>query len=117
MHHGRHMADPWSHNSNTCQFPMSAQCTHVQSYIYISLTHMLLVANCANTKGCKKAKEMSETFACGYSSESSHQELSNKYQYDRVQMFFKILYILDLWTKVALALEGLINGSPPYMYS
>ena len=91
---------------------------------------MLVVVNFANTKGCKKAKTMCETFACGYSSESSHQELSNKYQYYRVQMFFKILYILDLsslsigrvnkwFTALYVQLKGvsLINGFSPYMYN
>ena len=42
---------------------------------------MLLVANYANTKNKEK---MTETLAHEYSSESTHQELSNKYQHDRV---------------------------------
>ena len=33
-------------------------------------------------------------------------ELSNKYQYDRVKMFFFKLCVLVFWTKVASALEG-----------
>ena len=50
---------------------------------------------------------MTETMACGYSSESTQRELSNENQYDRVLMGFKNLCILVLWTKVAPALEGL----------
>ena len=56
---------------------------------------------------------MTETLANGYSSESTQQELSNEYQHDRVQMFFKNLCIPVLWMKVASALEGL-NGSTEY---
>ena len=50
---------------------------------------------------------MTETLAYGYSSESSQRELSNEYQHDRVEMVFKHLCVLVLWTKVASALEGL----------
>ena len=50
---------------------------------------------------------MTETLANGYSSESTHQELSNEYNHDRVSMIFKKIFILKLWTKVASALEGL----------
>ena len=50
---------------------------------------------------------MNETLANGYSSKSTQRELSNEYQHDRVWMFFKNIYILVLWTKVASALEGL----------
>ena len=50
---------------------------------------------------------MTETLANGYSSESTHQELSNEYQHDRILMIFKIICILMLWTKVASALEEL----------
>ena len=50
---------------------------------------------------------MTETLACGYSSDSTHRELSNEYQYDRVKMVFKNLCVFVLWMKVALALEGL----------
>ena len=42
-----------------------------------------------------------------YSSESTQWELSNRYQHDRVKMFFKSICVLLLWTKVASALEGL----------
>ena len=50
---------------------------------------------------------MAETMAHGYSSESIQRELSNEYQHDRVWMVFKIICILVVWPKVALALEGL----------
>ena len=50
---------------------------------------------------------MTETLADGYSFESTQRELSNEYQYDRVLMVYKNLCIVALWTKVALALEGL----------
>ena len=58
----------------------------------------------------QKHEKLTETLAHGYSTESIQQELSNEYQHDRVEMVFKNLYILVLWAKVALALEGL---SPP----
>ena len=50
---------------------------------------------------------MTENPAYGYSSDSSQRKLSNGYQYDRVQMAFKSLCVLVLWTKVASALEEL----------
>ena len=50
---------------------------------------------------------MTQTLANGYSSESTQLELFNEYQDDRVQMVFRKLCILVLWTKVASALEGL----------
>ena len=50
---------------------------------------------------------MSETLANGYSFESTHGELSDEYQHDRVEMVFKDLSILVLRTKVPLALDGL----------
>ena len=59
-------------------------------------------------KMMQKNFEMTETLAYGYSSESTPRELSNEYQHDRVYMFFQNLYIIVLWTKVALALEGLM---------
>ena len=56
---------------------------------------------------------MTKTLANGYSSESSHRELSNEYQHDRVLSVFKSLSIVVLWMKVASALEGLKeNGNP-----
>ena len=51
---------------------------------------------------------MTETLANGYSSENTRRELSNEYQHDRVSMVFINLCILVHWTKVALALKGLI---------
>ena len=51
---------------------------------------------------------MNETLANGYSSESTQRELSNEYQHDRVSAVFKNLSILELWTKVVLALIGLM---------
>ena len=45
--------------------------------------------------------------AHGYPSESTPLELSNEYQHDRVEVFFKNLCVLVLWKKVASALEGL----------
>ena len=68
---------------------------------------MLQVAKLAFTKWCKKPEKMTETLADGYSSESTQQELSNEYQYDRVEVF-KDSFVLVLWTKVALAFEGLM---------
>ena len=41
------------------------------------------------------------------SSKSTQWELSNEYQHGRVDMVFKIVCVLVLWTKVAPALEGL----------
>ena len=64
----------------------------------------------------KKLRKMTETMAHRYSSESTRRELSNEYQYDRVQMFFKNLCILVLWTKVASALEGLSIIGPDNTY-
>ena len=37
----------------------------------------------------------------------TQKEISNEYQHDRVEMVFKNLCVLVLWTKVASALEGL----------
>ena len=50
---------------------------------------------------------MTEILAHGHSYESTQGELSDVYQHDRVLLFFKNLCVLVLWTKVALALEGL----------
>ena len=53
----------------------------------------------------------------GYSSESTHGELSNECQHDRVLMVFKNLCILVLWTKVASSLEGLsLSCCPPFTH-
>ena len=67
---------------------------------------MLLVANLANTKTCKKPRKITETLANGHSSESTRQELSNEYQDDRVSMVFQESCIIVLWMKVVSALEG-----------
>ena len=58
-------------------------------------------------KMMKKSWNMTETFSYGYSSEGTLQELSNEYQHDRVQMVFKNIFILVLWTKLVSALKGL----------
>ena len=55
----------------------------------------------------QKTSKMTESLANGHSSESTQWELSNEYQHDRVWMVFTNLCICVLWTKVALALEGL----------
>ena len=54
----------------------------------------------------------------GYSSESgesTRRELSSEYQHDRVLMVFKTLCIFMLWTKITLALEGLVGLISPYI--
>ena len=77
------------------------------SWKNIWLTLMLL-ANLANTKWWKKNfLIMIVTLTHGYSSKSTQQQLSNEYQKDRVSMFFKKLWVLVFWTKVASVLEGL----------
>ena len=58
-------------------------------------------------KMMQKTLKMTETLAYGHSSESTQWDPSNEYQHDRVQMFFKNLQVLVLWTKVASAMEGL----------
>ena len=55
-----------------------------------------------------KTCKMTKTLANGYSSESIQRELSNEYQHDRVKMIFIMFCFFVHWTKVALALEGLI---------
>ena len=42
-----------------------------------------------------------------HSYERTQRELSNEYQHDRVEIFFKNLFAFVLWVKVASALEGL----------
>ena len=68
---------------------------------------MMLVANFARYKILQKTWKMTKSHANGYSSESTQQELSNEYQHDRVWMVFKNIFVIVLWTKVALSLEGL----------
>ena len=53
---------------------MVDQCRLNQDGISKWLTLMLLVANLADTKGCKKPEKMTETLANGYSSESTQRE-------------------------------------------
>ena len=55
---------------------------------------MLLVANLVITKWCKKLLNITETMANGYSFKSTHQELSNDFEYDRAHMHFKIFVSL-----------------------
>ena len=55
----------------------------------------------------KMKKNITETLANGYSSESTRRELSNEYQDDRVSIFFQESCIFVLWMKVVSALEGL----------
>ena len=50
---------------------------------------------------------MTETLANGYSNESTHRQLFNEYQHDRVLMVFKQLCVSVLQMNVASALEGL----------
>ena len=47
--------------------------------------------------------------ANGYSSESTQQELSNEYQYDRVKMIIIFFCFFVDWTKIISAVEGLIE--------
>ena len=58
-------------------------------------------------KMMQKNFKMTETLANGYSYESAQRELSNQYQHDRVQMVFKICYVIAYYTKVVSALKGL----------
>ena len=82
-----------------------------------TLTLLLLLANLTNTKWCKKLVKLTETIANGYSSESTQQELSNEYQHNKVSMVLKNLCIFVLWTKVALALEGITIQQEQWVYS
>ena len=54
----------------------------------------------------QKNFKMTETVAYGYSTESTQWELSNDYQYYRMEMAFIICCNLVLWTKIVLALKG-----------
>ena len=58
-------------------------------------------------KMMQKNWEMTKILSHGYSSDSTQWEFSNEYQHDRVYIVFKNLYVIVLWMKVALALEGL----------
>ena len=70
------------------------------------LTLMLLELKFGQNKIMQKTSKMTETMTYGYSSESTHWELSNEYQHDRVWMVLKNICDFVLWRKVALALEG-----------
>ena len=56
---------------------------------------------------------MTEILAYGYSSESTQRELSNEYKHDMGLDRFQKSSVLVLWTKVALALEGLTRIIDP----
>ena len=71
------------------------------------LTLTLVVANLVNTKCRKENWKIIETFAIGFSSESTQRELFNEYQHDMVLTVIKNLCIPVLFTKVDFALEGL----------
>ena len=67
----------------------------------------------------QKTCEMTETLANAtprYSFESTQQELSNKYQHDRVLRVFRKFCVLVLWTKVKASavyvLEKSLHGLP-----
>ena len=64
-------------------------------------------------KMMQKPEKNTESLAHGYSSESTciPLELSNEYQHERVWMSFKNRCIFMPWTKVASALEGLMDDS------
>ena len=55
---------------------------------------------------------MAGNLAYEYSSESTQWELFKEYQHDSIQKVFKNLWILMLWMKVAIALEGLNTENP-----
>ena len=68
---------------------------------------MLLVANLANTKYCKKNGKITENLAHGYSSEYSVIAIQWIPTWLSKLEVFKNLCVLVLWKKVASALEGL----------
>ena len=98
-----------------CRFTIRSTNVFWWELLWPLKTLRLLVANLANTQYTKTSK-MTENQAHGYSYENAQGELSNEYQHDRVWMVFKNLCVLVLWTKVALALEGLIIGSRAITY-
>ena len=77
-----------------------------------SLTPVLLVANFANTKWCKKL-ENDWILAHGYSSESTQRELFQWIPTLQGLDDFQNSLHLVLCMKVASALEGLIKNYPP----
>ena len=72
------------------------------------LTLMLLVANLAITKWCKKPEKLLKPWQTGTHLRVLSKSYQNEYQHNRVSMFFKKSWILVFWTKVASALEGLM---------
>ena len=58
--------------------------------------------------------EKKRSLADMYLSESTQRELSIEYQRDRVQMVVKYLWVLVLWMKVDVILEGLSKFSCTY---
>ena len=54
----------------------------------------------------QRSLQIMETWANGYSYESTHGELYNDYQRDRAWMVFGSLCLLVVCTKVDIALEG-----------
>ena len=55
----------------------------------------------------QKSWKIAETLAHEYSSESTHRELSNEYQHERVCMVTQNLCTSLLWTRIVSAYEGL----------
>ena len=77
---------------------------HVSSLLYCSYQYLnliLVVANLANKKWCKKPRYNDRNPGIWYSSESTLRELSNGYQHDRFRWFSKIFGSLCFkWMKV-----------------
>ena len=70
------------------------------------LTLMLLVANLANTKRCKKPDKLLKPWQMGTHLSVLGESFSNEYQDARVSMFFQESCIRLLLMKVVSALEG-----------
>ena len=85
-------------------------CVYIYIYIYICLSPYAVTANLVDTNCSKKPVKIPGTLSNWHSSESTHRELSNEYQHDRVWMVFDKICNLVLRTKVASALEGLREG-------
>ena len=62
---------------------------------------------------------MTETLAHGYASESSQRDLSSEYQHDRVQIFFKNMFVFQLWTSSIEWVKGILREviSYPVIFS
>ena len=61
----------------------------------------------------QKTWKMTETPAHEFLSESTQWEQSHEYQHDRVKVVFKKFCVLVLWTKVASALEEIVEFDGP----